>query len=67
MVVTAVVLCAALILLFFQSRAHGLPATIPRVGRRDEVFSTVRAHLRDRSQGLQTFIEGYTKVKSELT
>lgn len=48
--------------LHWEAKRSRLPASIPWVGPRNEVFSMFRAWMREYGAGLKTVEEGYNKV-----
>lgn len=48
--------------LYREAERRRLPASIAWMGPRDEVFSMLRAWLREYTAGLKTVEEGYNKV-----
>lgn len=47
---------------YWEAKRRRIPASIPWVGPRNEVFSMFRAWMREITAGLKTVEEGYTKV-----
>lgn len=47
---------------YWEAKRRRLPASIAWVGPRDEVFSMLRAWMREITAGLTTIEEGYTIV-----
>lgn len=48
--------------LYWEAKKSRLPASIAWVGPRNEVFSMLRAWIREYTAGLKTIEEGYNKV-----
>lgn len=54
-------------IVYYWRIAISLPASIPTVGIRNEVFSKTRAWIRELTVGLATLREGYFTVDKNLT